>query len=89
MFGRHLEIDRKLGKRSVRSEALKTVHTRITLEAVDARAHERGGDAKRMRIEFGHGPNYSAIEHMMRSSTEGHSGKKTAETRHDRLEYGI
>ena len=89
MFGRHLEIDSKLGKRTVRPEALEAIQPRITLEIVYARAHERGGDAKRMRIEFGHGPNYSAIEHMMRSSTAGSSGKKTAETRDDRLEYGI
>ncbi len=67
MCGRHLEIDSKLGKRTMRSEALEAIQPRITLEIVDARAHERGGNAKRVRIEFGHEPNNSVIDRKMRS----------------------
>jgi len=68
MIGRDLEIDGKLGQRPVRSEALQSIQTGIPLQIFDARAHQRSGNAQRMRIEIGHGLDDSADDPTLRSS---------------------
>lgn len=68
MVGRDFEVGCKLGQGAVRAEALKSVKPAILVEARDARADERGGDAKRVGIDLGHGCLFSRSSPVRRGS---------------------